>query len=138
MDEQQARAAFEQALSSYKQEFNIFFLARFFGMEMSYGSDTCTVTMPIHDYMFNPQGSLHGGVLATALDISMGHLLKRQRGAGSTLAFNIQYMRGLRAGTLRAVARITRQGRSICFLSAEAFDEAGELVAAASSTWKLL
>lgn len=138
MDEKQARAAFEHALSSYRQEFNTFFLARFFDMEISYGSGICTVTMPVHDYMFNPQGSLHGGVMATALDISMGHLLKHAVGAGSTLAFNIQYTRALREGTLRAISKFTHQGKNICFLSADALDETGRLVATATSTWKIL
>jgi acyl-coenzyme A thioesterase 13 len=138
VDEAKARFAFEQALSSYKQEFNTFFLARFFGMEISYGVDSCTVTMPIHDYMFNPQGSLHGGVTATALDISMGHLLKHVVGPGATLAFSAQYLRGLREGTLRAQGRFTRRGRSICFMESQAFDESGDLVGIGSSTWKVL
>ena len=43
--------------------------------------------------VYNPQGSLHGGVLATALDISMGHLLKQQFGAGATLVMKVSISR---------------------------------------------
>ena len=42
--------------------------------------------------MFNPQGSLHGGIIATAMDISMGHLLHQTTGAGATLEINIKYL----------------------------------------------
>lgn len=138
MNEEQARASFEHALDSYRQEFNTFFLARLFGMEMTYTADTCIVTMPVHDFMFNPQGSLHGGVTATALDIAMGHLLKHAAGAGATLSFNIQYVKGVREGQLRTVGQFVRRGKSICFLRADAYDASGDLIASASSTWKLI
>ena len=38
--------------------------------------------------MFNPQGALHGGVIATVMDISMGHLLNHVDGPGSTVEMN--------------------------------------------------
>jgi acyl-coenzyme A thioesterase PaaI-like protein len=41
---------------------------------------------------------LHGGVLATALDISMGHLLNHAVGAGSTLEMKVQYFSPARFG----------------------------------------
>jgi uncharacterized protein (TIGR00369 family) len=138
MDETQARTAFEDALRTYHQDFNTFFLARLFGMNVEYGEDTCIVAMPVKDFMFNPQGSLHGGVTATVLDISMGHLLKQQVGAGATLEINIQYIRAAREGTLTARSNFIRKGRQICFLRAEATDDSGSIIASATSTWKVL
>jgi uncharacterized protein (TIGR00369 family) len=138
MDETQARSAFEEALRTYHQDFNTFFLARLFGMNVEYGEDSCIVAMPVKDFMFNPQGSLHGGVTATVLDISMGHLLKQQVGAGATLEMNIQYIRAAREGTLTARSSFIRKGRQICFLRAEATDDSGSIIASATSTWKVL
>ncbi|RQR26490.1 PaaI family thioesterase [Burkholderia sp. Bp9142] len=138
MDETRARSAFENALRTYHQDFNTFFLARLFGMKVEYGEESCTVMMPISDFMFNPQGSLHGGVTATVLDISMGHLLKHHVGAGATLEMNIQYIRAAREGMLTANSHFIRKGRQICFLRSEATDDTGGIVASATSTWKVL
>ncbi len=138
MNESQARSAFEEALRTYHQDFNTFFLARLFGMKVEYGEDSCIVAMPVKDFMFNPQGSLHGRVTTTVLDISMGHLLKQHVGAGATLEINIQYIRAAREGTLTARSGFIRKGRQICFLRSEATDDSGSIVASATSTWKVL
>ena len=71
MDEQAARSAFAAAVETNRHEFGSFFLSRFFGVDFSYGDDTCKVTFPVNDYMYNPQGTLHGGVISFALDISI-------------------------------------------------------------------
>ena len=95
----------DRALSEERQEFGSFFLLRFFGMQVSYDQESCTVTFEVNPLMFNPQGSLHGGVLATALDISMGHLLKHEFGAGSTLEMKVQYFAPARAARSAAGRR---------------------------------
>jgi len=75
MQEAEARNLVEMAMGDGRQEFGSFFLSRLFGMTVSYEADTSVVMLDVKPFMYNPQGSLHGGVLATALDISMGHLL---------------------------------------------------------------
>ena len=77
MDEE-SRLMLERAVGDGKQQFGSFFLARLFGMAVAYEGDSCTVSFEVERQMFNPQGSLHGGVLGTALDISMGHLLQHR------------------------------------------------------------
>lgn len=138
IDETAARAAFEQAIASYEQDFGKFFLARLFGLELSYTGETCRIDFDLKDFMFNPQGGLHGGISAFVLDISMGHLLHRSSGAGTTLEMKVQYLKAARAGRLTCTARFIRQGRSISFLRSELVDEQGELIAYATSTWKSL
>lgn len=138
IDETAARAAFEQALASHEQDFGRFFLARLFGLELSYTGETCRIDFDLKDFMFNPQGGLHGGISAFVLDISMGHLLHRSSGAGTTLEMKVQYLKAARAGRLTCTARFIRQGRSISFLRSELVDEQGELIAYATSTWKSL
>jgi uncharacterized protein (TIGR00369 family) len=59
----------------------VFFLARFLGLDISYGDEVCVIEIEVKEFMFNPQGSLHGGVIAFALDVAMGHLIKRAIGA---------------------------------------------------------
>jgi uncharacterized protein (TIGR00369 family) len=138
MDEAAARAAFDTALGSYKQEFGTFFLARLFGLEITYEKDACLVRFPVRDFAFNPQGSLHGGVAAFAMDISMGHLLKHTYGVqGATLEIKVQYLRPIREPECHCRGVFLGRGRSLCFLESRLYDATGELCAVATSTWKV-
>lgn len=139
MDEDAARTAFEAALRSYRPEFEVFFLARFLGLEISYGDEVCIVEIDVRDFMFNPQGSLHGGVIAFALDVSMGHLINRSHGRpGITLEMKTQYLRPAAVGRIRCEGRFLRKGRSINSLESRMWNQDGKLAAVASSTWQLL
>ena len=139
MDENAARHAFDEALRTQRPEFGAFFLAKLFGLEISYPDDTCIVAFTVRDFMFNPQGSLHGGVIAMALDISMGHLIKRTIGRpGITLEMKTQYLRPALAGTVRCEGRFLRRGRSINYIESRMTDADGKLLAVATSTWQLL
>ena len=138
MDDQAARTAFEHAIETQVPAFGSFFLARFLGLNISYPDDRSEVRFTVRDFMFNPQGSLHGGIIGTVLDIAMGHLLHHNFGAGMTLEMKTQFIRAPKAGELTAVGRFLRKGRSINFLEARLQDDAGDLLAYATSTWRLL
>lgn len=136
MDQAIARAAFEHALATHEPEFGKFFLARFYGCEFEYTDDACRITFDIKDFMHNPRGGLHGGVIAFVMDISMGHLLRHVSGPGATVELKVQYIKAPRSGRMTCTGRFLRQGRSLSFLRSEIVDEHGELVAFATSTWK--
>lgn len=138
VDRDRARAAFDRALSDPREGFGNFFLARLLGLEIAYPGDACEVSFQAEDFLFNPQGTLHGGILATALDIAMGHLINRSNGApGTTLEMKIQYLAPVRQGRVTCRGEALRRGGT-WFLRAEARTEDGALVAYATSTWKLL
>ena len=82
--------------------------------------------------MFNPQGSLHGGVAAFVLDVGMGHLLRHDLGApGTTMRNEDAVSRAdTRCRNARCEARYLHKGRSVCFLEARLFDGNGTLAAA--------
>lgn len=138
IDETAARAAFENALATYDQDFGKFFLTRLLGMEFDYADDACRISFDLKDFMFNPQGALHGGVIAFALDISMGHLLRRTSGPGTTVEIKVQYAKPVRAGRVTAIGRFLRRGRTLSYLRAELVDDKGDLIAFATSTWMSL
>jgi len=138
VNEAQAREAFENALATHKQDFGEFFLMRLYGMEIEYTDDECRITFEVKDFMHNPQGGLHGGVIAFVLDVSMGHLLYRTSGPGATLEMKVQYLSVARSGRLTCTGRFLRHGKSISALRAELVDEKGEMIAYATSTWKSL
>ena len=138
IDRDRARAAFDRALSDDHEGFGNFFLARLMGLEITYPDEACEVAFQVEDFLFNPQGSLHGGILATALDIAMGHLINRLNGGpGTTLEMKIQYLAPVRQGRVVCRGESLRRGGT-WFLRAEARDEDGTLIAFATSTWKLL
>lgn len=126
------------ALSSPDQAFGSFFLSRLLGLEVTYGDDVCYVAFDVDGTKSNPQGTLHGGVMATAMDISMGHLLRRDLGPGATLEMKIQYLAPARSGRVVAEGRFLRRGRSVSFLTSTLVDEEGNTVAFATATWKVL
>lgn len=138
IDRDRARAAFDRALADDHEGFGNFFLARLMGLEITYPGEACEVAFQVEDFLFNPQGSLHGGILATALDIAMGHLVNRLNGGpGTTLEMKIQYLAPVRQGRVVCRGESLRRGGT-WFLRAEARDGEGALVAFATSTWKLL
>lgn len=137
VDQDKALAAYQRAASGTREVFGDFFLSRFLGLEISYPGDACLVEFDVTDYMFNPQGSVHGGVMATALDIAMGHLINHEMGPGTTLEMKVQYVAPVRAGRVSCRGEAMRRGGT-WFLRAEARDSDGALVAFATSTWKLL
>lgn len=138
MDETAAREAFESALSTYQQGFEKFFLSRLFGLSFTYTDKTCRIEFPVREFMFNPQGTLHGGVAAFVLDVAMGHLLKHTMGtAGATLEMKVQYLAPLRPPRATCEGRILRKGRSIAFMEARIWDAEGTLAALATSTWRV-
>lgn len=138
MDEALAREAFNLAIESHKPDFGTFFLARLLALDISYRDDKCCILFPAQDFLFNPQGTLHGGVLATIMDISMGHLIHHSYGrGGATIEMKIQYMRPVRTGRAACTGEFLKRGKNIAFLESRLVDDSGELAAVATSTWKI-
>ncbi|WP_198964509.1 PaaI family thioesterase [Bradyrhizobium sp. C9] len=127
-----------RAVEDERQEFGSFFLSRFFGLEIAYQGEACIVSFDVERPMFNPQGTLHGGVLATALDISMGHLVNHVAGPGTTLEMKVQYLAAAREGRVTCHAAFLKRGRKTFFLQSQASNASGEPIAHATSTWQLL
>jgi uncharacterized protein (TIGR00369 family) len=133
--EQVGQAMLARALGEKQQLFGSFFLSRLLGLTVSYGNDACLVTFDVTPALLNPQGTLHGGVLATAMDISMGHLLHHVDGAGATLEMKLQYLDAAREGIVVCRGSFLRRGRRTSFLQSEARRADGTLIAHATSTW---
>jgi uncharacterized protein (TIGR00369 family) len=145
IDEAAARAQFEDALSSHEQAFETFFFARFMGLSFEYlpldapdaDKEVCRLSFRMHDMLRNPQGVLQGGVVAAALDISMGHLLKKVQGAGATIEIKVQYLRPVSDGLVTCEGRFTKKGRAVSFMESRMTDADGKLAALATATWKM-
>lgn len=131
-----ARAAFEQAAQTHEQVHERFFLARLLGLKFSYSNDTCDVTFEAESFMLNPKGSLHGGVICLVMDATMGHLLHHLGQPALTLEIKTQFMRAIRAGTVRSVGAVMQRGRTVSYTQCSLYDQEGKLAAFATATWK--
>lgn len=98
---------------------------------------TLTLKFHVEDWMNNPGGTLHGGLLATASDMTMGMLAryyKQQRNC-VTVQMSVNYLRSVEADTdFYVCARAEKVGRRVLFMSATVFDQksaktAGEVTA---------
>lgn len=145
IDPDTARAHVEAVLEGHAQDFETFFFARFLGLEFAYfpedaedaDKDTCRLTFEVTDMLRNPQGSLHGGAMASAMDISMGHLVNKVAGPGATIEMKLQFMRPVTSGTVSVEGRFTKRGRSLSFMESRLTGANGKLAALATATWKM-
>ena len=128
----------ERGLSSDKQEFGSFYLLRFLGAEINFEPNKCIVSLESVPPMFNPQGTLHGGIITTIMDISMGHLIKNEQSPGTTLELKVNFMSAIKHEKIKCVGSFLKKGRTISTLDSKLFREDGKLAAYATSTWKIL
>lgn len=87
--------------------------------------------------MLNPQGTVQGGFVAAMLDDTMGPALVSMTGGTlmpSSIDLNVSFIRPVRPGRVIGRGRVVKAGRAIVFLEGELFDEAGTLLARATSS----
>ena len=145
VDEAVVREHMEEVIESHEQAFETFFFARFLGLNFEYlpaeapdaDKEVCRLTFEVTDMLRNPQGSLHGGVMASAMDISMGHLVNKIAGAGATIELKVQFMRPVMEGLVTCEGRFTKKGRSLSFMESRLMGPDGKLAALATATWKM-
>lgn len=120
-------------------EFGSFFLSRFLDLDISYDDEarTCQVVLPYAAHLCNPQGTVHGGVITTAMDISMGHLCHRFLSTAVTVEMQVRFFRPL-TGMGRVEGRVLRSGRRLVHLESRLFDERDALAAHAVGSWHRL
>ena len=94
------------------------------------------------DHM-NRTGRLHGGVVATLLDTTMGYcgVYAAEPGATRTcvtLTLTVNYVGAASEGRLTVEARRTGGGNTIFFAEGEVRDEAGHLIATATGSFRYI
>lgn len=96
-----------------------------------------------HERLYNPLGSVHGGVLATLCDSALGCAVHSMLPAGvgyTTLEVKVNFLRRVTAdsGTLRCEATVRSLGGRTATAAADVLDPAGRLVATATATCLVL
>lgn len=86
----------------------------------------------------NPQGLVHGGVIAGLIDSVCGIALRTLKGRDVghvTIGLQVNYLKASGAGDLLGTGRVVRNGRRTGFSEAEVHDPDGNLVAKGSATF---
>lgn len=85
-------------------------------------------------------GILHGGAVFSLLDTAAACAVHTLLGPGDrtvTVDLTVHFLRPFGFGRLQARARVLRSGRRIAFLSVEATDPTGVLIATATTTYAI-
>ena len=93
--------------------------------------------------VYNPLGTVHGGLLCTMLDFAAGAAVHTRLPAGvgfSSIEIKVSYLKALRgdSGEIEFHGRALRVGGRVAFAEAHARDASGELVGHATSSLAVL
>lgn len=108
--------------------------------EIERGHAVGTVRLDL-DRHTNPHGVLHGGVLFTAVDTTMGVATQSVLELGQTCAtieLQVRFFRPMVAGTLRADTQVVNQGRKVVHLLSRVSDGDGRQVALGVGSFAVL
>ncbi len=100
-------------------------------------SGRVVVTFEAGEKHANPMGTLHGGVLCDVADAAMGMAYASTLSEGetfTTIELKINFMKPVWNARLRAIGQVVKKGGTIGLVECDVLDEAGKLVAKASST----
>jgi uncharacterized protein (TIGR00369 family) len=92
--------------------------------EVESGDDSVTMEMPVDERVVNVAGGLQGGLIATMADVTAGQLAARCSPFGNGIATTdlfIRYLRPIKVGPARAVARILRTGKRSVVVQVDIF-----------------
>lgn len=85
----------------------------------------------------NPHGSVHGGVLATMLDVAMGTAVRTAGGeAPVTVSLAVTYLEPGRPGRLEATAKVRKRGTRLIVVEGQV-EQDGDVLADALATFSV-
>jgi uncharacterized protein (TIGR00369 family) len=113
------------------------------GMRLvSMEEDEVEIELPYAEELATAGDVVHGGAISSLIDTAAalaawsGHDISAGARWG-TVGFSVSFLASGRGQALRAKARVTKRGKSICFCQVDVADEAGTAVATALVTYRL-
>lgn len=104
------------------------------------GQGTCAVRIPRQRRYDGIYHSLHGGILTTLADSTAAYAILTLTGAEQPMAttdLSIRFLAPCMTG-VTAKAKVIKQGRTMCPVDLELFDDEGALVAVAQVNYMML
>ncbi len=115
-------------------------IALLMGMRLAeIGPGRCTFTLDVGEHLYNPIGSVHGGVFCTLLDSAMACAVHATLPAGqayTTLELKVNLVKPLRltTPTVRAEGKVLSSGRRVATASGQILGPDGTLYAHGTTT----
>ena len=105
-------------------------------------ADQATLTLPFTDALITIGKTVHGGAIASLID--MAATVAAWSGApasenlrGATVGMTVSYLAAAQAEDIQATAHVLRRGRSLIYLDVDVLTASGTLVAKGLVTYKL-
>jgi acyl-CoA thioesterase len=113
--------------------------AKFLGIKIDQiAVGSATLSLKVRDELKQNRGVVHGGAIASLIDSATAFAIismLEPEESTTTVDMTISYLRPVTRGRMTATAKVTRAGRRIIAVSAEAFDDKQTLVATSLSTY---
>lgn len=108
-----------------------------------YDKKSFVIAYETENWMKNPGGIVHGGIIATMLDNAMGTMARTWTGAlvNPTISMDVSYSRPIQAGCrMEAEVTLTHSGRTIAYVTSRIYPagEPDKVAATASGAYFLL
>jgi uncharacterized protein (TIGR00369 family) len=117
-------------------------ISRYFGMRLSFTENgSAVVDLPYNPNLDHALGGVHGGVYATMLDTAGWFTVAYARTDPSkvvTSEITVRYLEPVEKMSLRAVAKVIRQGKRQDVAEMQLLDEEGRLVGHATGAFMVL
>ena len=98
---------------------------------------TSQVHLEAAEEHLNPHGTVHGGVLATMIDVAMGTAVATTGGESPvTVSLTVTYLEPGQPGRLTATARVRKRGKRLIVVEAEVV-QGDDVVADALATFSV-
>jgi uncharacterized protein (TIGR00369 family) len=100
-------------------------------------AEKCVVQMPVREEAFNSSGNLHGGAIATLIDVAAGMAAARnsafEPGTNTivTADLHVRYLGRPRGDVVRAEAQVLRAGRQLVVVECRVVDPEDRVIASA-------
>jgi uncharacterized protein (TIGR00369 family) len=138
MSPDDALRAREEAVAEARRSFALMPLHRLLGITLSEPDESGVVvaTMPVRPEAFNMSGNLHGGAIATLIDVAGGSCAARSAGFDPvtqslvTADLHVRYLGRPKGDPVRAVARTLRAGRMLIVVEIHVLDPSDNVIAA--------
>lgn len=129
----------EEAVAEARRIFRVTPLHRLLGITIRDPDDSGVVVaeMPVRPEAFNMSGNLHGGALATLIDVAGGSCAGRAAGFDPltqslvTADLHVRYLGRPKGDTVRAEARALRTGRMLIVVEIRVLDPRDNVIASA-------
>ncbi len=134
-------AKLEEKLRAFANDFPFFNHMGFEVLEMRPGF--ARVAAHVADHLRNPNGQMHGGVIASLIDMSITQAMlmtetyqkvRETRGVMTTVDLRVKYLRALQEGVATVESEIIHPGRRVVHAASVVKDDKGRTIALGDST----